>query len=228
MSSQVRKKPHWTARSTAPGDQVAEAGNRGLMNRQSKGYTLLILLFAVSVISIGLLTAVPVWQTQIQRENEKELIFRGKQYIEAVRLYQLKRPGQYPKTLEELVEEKCLRRLYRDPMTSHGEWNLILPYQRGATATQASQKSPAGKRRNRGQVGATDQPAVQKVYIVPMSALDSVANPAIIGVVSTATKKAFKIYLNETTYDKWLFFYGMDPENMPEVVYFGQEEEQEE
>jgi type II secretory pathway pseudopilin PulG len=97
------------------------------MSERQKGYTLLILIFAVSILSIGLLVAVPVWQTQIQREKEEELIFRGNQYVEAVRLFQLKKPGSFPSTLDELIEEKCLRRLYRDPMTSHGEWNIILP-----------------------------------------------------------------------------------------------------
>ncbi|MBN1222819.1 MAG: type II secretion system protein [Candidatus Aminicenantes bacterium] len=195
------------------------------MIQKRKGYTLLILLFAVSVISIGLLVAVPVWKTQIQRENEEELIFRGKQYIEAVRLYQLKKPGQYPKTLEELVEEKCLRRLYRDPMSHHGEWNIILPYQRGATAAPRRQEPSQKNRQRQGEAGRTDEQSFQKVYIVPLSALPAVDNPAVIGVVSSSTEKAFKIYLNESSYDKWLFFYGMDPQNMPEIVYFGQEEQ---
>ena len=111
------------------------------MNRRRKGYTLLILVFAVSIVSIGLIVAVPVWQTQIQREKEEELIFRGNQYVEAVRLYQLKKPGTFPSTLEELVEEKCLRRLFKDPMTTHGEWNIILPYQRGAVCPARDEPS---------------------------------------------------------------------------------------
>ena len=66
------------------------------MGERQKGYTLLILLFAVSILTIGLVVAVPVWQTQIQREKEAELVFRGNQYVEAIRLYQLKKPGAYP------------------------------------------------------------------------------------------------------------------------------------
>lgn len=211
------------------------------MTREKKGYTLLILLFAVSVISIGLLAAVPVWQTQIQREKEEELIFRGNQYVEAIRLYQVKKPGTFPKTLDELVEEKCLRRLYRDPMTSHGEWNLIFPYQRGAlspsrqprrTPQSVFQQTPfrrgtgsAQERSSRaGELGEVGTQSLQKIYIVPLNALPSIDSPQIIGVVSASDKKAFKVYLDSDSYDKWLFFYGMDASNMPEIVYYGQEE----
>jgi len=211
------------------------------VSERQKGYTLLILLFAVSVLSIGFIVAVPVWQTQIQREKEEELIFRGNQYVEAIRLYQLKKPGTFPKTLEELVEEKCLRRLYKDPMTSHGEWNIILPYQRGATVqprqTRRSSQNPfRPSQRQRGRTSREDSSrtiqaargsgaAIQKIYIVPANALESVDNPQIIGVVSASDKSSFKIYQDSDSYDKWLFFYGMDSSNMPEIVYYGQEEE---
>jgi type II secretory pathway pseudopilin PulG len=212
------------------------------MRERTKGYTLLILLFAVTVLSLGLLVAVPVWQTQIQREKEEELIFRGNQYVEAIRLFQAKKPGTFPKTLDELVEEKCLRRLYRDPMTSNGEWNLILPYQRGATtqsrqprrALQSPFQSSPQRRGQRtrqeksstaGQLEGGSSLSFQKIYIVPFSALASIDNPQIIGVVSSSDKKSFRIYLDSDSYDKWLFFHGMDANNMPEIVYYGQEEE---
>jgi type II secretory pathway pseudopilin PulG len=212
------------------------------MSERQKGYTLLILLFAVSILSIGLIVAVPVMQTQSQREKEEELIFRGNQYVEAIRLYQLKKPGTFPSTLEELVEEKCLRRLYRDPMTTHGEWNIILPYQRGATAQpRQARRSPQSpfQRATQRQRGRTTQEgsskaaqatresaaAIQKIYVVPLSALTSVDNPQIIGVVSSSDKSSFKIYMDSDSYDKWLFIQGMDSSNMPEIVYYGQEEE---
>jgi type II secretory pathway pseudopilin PulG len=211
------------------------------MSKRPKGYTLLILLFAVSILGIGLIVAIPVWETQIQREKEEELIFRGNQFVEAVRLYQLKKPGAFPSTLEELVEEKCLRRLYRDPMTRNGEWNIILPYQRGATTQQRQPRSSTDNpfertpQRQRGRIPQQGSRAgqtsggraatIQKVYIVPLSALTSVDNPQIIGVVSSSNKSSFKIYQESESYDKWLFFHGMDPGNLPEIVYYGQEEE---
>jgi type II secretory pathway pseudopilin PulG len=169
----------------------------------SEGFTLIILLFAITLLIIGLLIAVPVWQTQIQREKEAELIFRGNQYAEAIRLFQLKKPGTFPRTMDELIEEKCIRRLYSDPMTKDGEWNIILPYQR---------------------VSAKQKGSLQRVLVVPSSMLGSVSNSQIIGVVSASTQKSIKIYYEQESYDKWLFFFGQDPEKLPDIVYFGQEE----
>ncbi len=169
----------------------------------SAGYTLIILLFALSVLIIGLMVAVPVWQTQIQREREEELIFRGKQYVEAIRLFQLKKPGAFPKTMDELLEEKCIRRLYTDPMTKNGEWNIILPYQR---------------------VSAKRKGSLQRVLIVPSSMLAGIDNLQIIGVVSASTQRSVKIYYEQLSYDQWLFFFGQDPDKMPDITYYGQEE----
>lgn len=174
------------------------------MNK-NKGYTLIILMVAIAVMSIGLLVAIPVWKTQLQREKEEELIFRGKQYVEAIRLFQMKYPGSFPKTFEELLEEKCLRKLYKDPMTEDGEWNIILHHD----------GIPSKKRRS-----------LRKVLIAPQRALSSIDNPQILGVVSTSAKESIKIYNDQKTYDKWLFFYGHDPQKMPEIVHYGQAEKE--
>ena len=80
------------------------------MPRTDRGYVLIMLSIAVLALSIGLMVAVPVWQTLVQREKEEELIFRGKQYVEAIRLYQTKFPGRFPDSLEALSKENCLRR----------------------------------------------------------------------------------------------------------------------
>lgn len=170
---------------------------------------LIMLLIAVSVLSIGLLVAIPVWETQLRREKEEELIFRGKQHVEAIRLYQLKNPGAFPKSLKELLEEKCIRKLYKDPMSSSGEWNVILPY--------AGVSGPASRR--------TPTQSLQTVLVAPQSALASLGNPQIIGVVSSSKRKSIKIYLDQESYDGWLFFYGQDPKKMPEIVIYGEEEE---
>ena len=184
----------------------------GLNMKKKKGYILLILMFGVFMLSIGLLVAVPVWQTQIQREKEEELIFRGNQYVEAVRLFQTKNPGSFPKSLDELFEEKCIRKLYKDPMSEDGEWNIILPY-----SGIAPKKGRRGRRTE-----TSGQSIAQKILVAPHSALSSIQNPQIIGVASSSTAQSIKIYLEQETYDKWLFFYGLDPDNMPEIVYYGE------
>jgi type II secretory pathway pseudopilin PulG len=172
---------------------------RSINKKNDPGYMMLILVFAVAVLTIGLMVAVPVWQTQIQREKEEELIFRGKQYVEAIRLFQQKIPGAFPQSFDDLIKEKCIRRLYKDPLTKSGEWNVILHHP-GNLPQQGS--------------------SAQKVLIASQEDLDSMDHPQIIGVVSPSTQKSKKIYMEQDTYDKWLFYFGQDPNSMPEIVYF--------
>jgi len=187
---------------------------------KKQGYMLIMLMVVVFVLSIGLMVAMPVWQSEIQREKEEELIFRGKQYVEAIRLYQLKNPGSFPKDFEELIKEKCLRRLYKDPINKNGEWNVILAT--GDIGGLESEPTPGGELGPGGREGA-----FQKVLIAPQSALSSIDNPMILGVVSSSKQKSFKIYNGKDTYDKWLFYYGQDPNKTPEIVYYGESRKKE-
>ena len=197
-----------------------------------QGYTIIILLFAVFVLTLGLTIAIPVWQTQIQREKEEELIFRGNQYIEAIRIFQLKNPGRFPESLDELFEEKCIRRLYKDPMTKHGEWKLILLPEgfdtRRSRRTPPSRRRRPQSRRGRKTQSPISQPrklSIQKVMIASVGVLSSIENPQIIGVVSPSEDKSFKIYMTQQSYDKWLFYYGQDPSHFPEIVDYSQKKD---
>jgi type II secretory pathway pseudopilin PulG len=165
-----------------------------------RGYAIIMLLVILSVLSIGLMVAVPVWQTQIQREKEEELIFRGRQIVEAVRVYQSKNPGRYPRSLQELYEKRCLRRLFKDPMTPSGEWNILL-----------LSSSPSA-----GHSGAP-----QQVLLVPQSMLSSLADLKLIGVASSSKRASFRIYNQARSYDEWLFYYGQDAHSRPEVIRLG-------
>ncbi len=187
-----------------------------------------MLLFAITVMAIGLMVAVPVWQTQIQREKEAELIFRGNQYVEAVRVFQLKKPGTFPKSLDELVKEKCIRRLYKDPMSSDGTWNIILLA--GGAAPGGKQRMTPGPGRTFAQASSPGRPlaqgpgqafTAQSVLVAPQSALPSIRNAQILGVVSPSTRKSFRIHNSEESYDRWFFFYGYSPENPPEIITYG-------
>lgn len=181
-----------------------------MRNRQNlapgfpSGISLLILLFAVFLITIGLTIAFPVWETQIRREKEIELIHRGNQYVEAIRLFQKKNPGKFPSSLEDLLQDKYLRRLFPDPMTSDGAWNLILV---------PPPPSPGTRRSNS---------TAPQVMIAPQGALASIESPRIIGVVSSSPQASFRLYLKQNTYDHWLFFLGLDPDNFPEIIIYGE------
>ncbi|MCX8160057.1 MAG: type II secretion system GspH family protein [Candidatus Saccharicenans sp.] len=169
------------------------------------GYTLLLLLIVIFVMSLGLLVAVPVLETQLRREKEEELIFRGKQYVEAIRLYQQKKPGAYPSSLEDLVKEKCLRRVYRDPMAEDGKWNLLL--------------IPSGAEAGRATVRAGETQSSDRLLVVTEENLKKIRNPQIVGVVSSSDKKAIKIYMDEEYYNRWLFYHGQVAGKKPQLIY---------
>src|SRR5512137_2687703 len=90
-----------------------------------RGYLLLSVMIGVLILSVFLLMAVPLWETEIRREQEEELIFRARQYVRAIELYTRKHNNLSPQNFEILVLEKFLRRLYKDPMTDHGRWDAV-------------------------------------------------------------------------------------------------------
>jgi type II secretory pathway pseudopilin PulG len=168
-----------------------------------RGYVLIILLVAILIMSIGLTVALPDWKTELQREREAELIFRGRQYVEAIRVFQVKNPGRFPKTLDELADERCIRKLYKDPMSPDGAWDVIL--------------NPGPSRQGRsGSAG-------QEVLVAPVSALGSIPNPVVLGVVSTSKESSVRLYEDQDTYDKWLFYLGHDPKTQPKITRLGRE-----
>jgi hypothetical protein len=84
----------------------------------------------------------PVWRQQMQREKEAELAFRGEQYARAIYLFQTRNGGQYPPSIDALVQGHYLRKKYKDPMTEDGEF---LPLSVGANQP-GPQGGPAGQR----------------------------------------------------------------------------------
>lgn len=106
----------------------------GFPSRQ-RGIGYLFLLFIVAAMGGLLAGAGEVWQTTVKRERERELLFVGQQYRDAIIAYHNRSPGvlkEYPKSLADLLIDKRfpvtvrhLRRLYRDPMTNSTEWGLV-------------------------------------------------------------------------------------------------------
>lgn len=76
------------------------------------------LMVGIAVMGIMAAVALPVISQSVQRDKEAELIFRGEQYARAVGLFQRKMgPGTLPPNLDVLVDQKFLRRKYKDPIT---------------------------------------------------------------------------------------------------------------
>jgi len=86
---------------------------------REKGYILLTLLLAVSLMVIFAAAVLPSITFEIRRDKEQEMIHRGVQYTRAIRAY-YKKYGRYPAKLEDLDNTNNLRYLrkhYKDPLT---------------------------------------------------------------------------------------------------------------
>lgn len=100
-----------------------------------KGFTYIWMMFVVAMIGITLAGAGQVWRTEARREKEKELMFVGEQFRQAIGSYYESSPGmprRYPDSLEKLLLDnrfptvkRHLRKIFIDPMTASGEWGLV-------------------------------------------------------------------------------------------------------
>ncbi|MBW8877005.1 MAG: type II secretion system protein [Acidobacteria bacterium] len=167
------------------------------------GYNLVVLIIAIAVMTAMLAAMLPLLSQEIRRDKEEELVFRGFQYIEAIRLFQ-RRYQRLPNKLSELIEVKprCIRQLWKDPMTDDGKWGLIfqnndqgqLQMQTGGSNqpppnTHGPQTSDAGDASGLG---------------VPKKG-DVVQVGPIIGVYSKSSQKSILVFAGHERYDEWRF-----------------------
>jgi type II secretory pathway pseudopilin PulG len=175
---------------------------------------MVILVMAVTILNIMVAVALPLMSTAIQRQKEEELIFRGFQYAEAIRDFN-KKFQRYPVKLTELLEAKprCIRQLWKDPMTKDGKWGLIFQNQ----GTPLTVQPPGGAPPTNGPAGqqTTDLPAPGNDQgpqdggsnggiDVPKNG-DVVATGPIVGVYSKSPKTSHLIFYGHQRYDEWRF-----------------------
>ena len=90
----------------------------------------MLVLFLMTLLILASVAVAPNFKTQARREKEKEMIWRGKQYIRGVKLY-YRKTGKFPTSLDDLTKPKLgsirfMRQAYKDPMNQKdGEWRLI-------------------------------------------------------------------------------------------------------
>lgn len=118
---------------------------RGSLNRN--GFTYLTALMLVMIMGIMLGAVGQSWRTLMQREREEELLFRGRQYKNAIERWYNPGAGIQPTPLKDLkhllqdprsqAPRRYLRRLYTDPVTG-GEWVKIEDPQKGIRGVYSS------------------------------------------------------------------------------------------
>lgn len=147
---------------TRPGsDVIGRQGIRrdiGVGGAGQKGFTYIWILFVVALTSVALAGAVQVWRTEVRREKEKELMFAGEQFRQAIGSYYDNSPGlpkRYPDSLEKLLLDKRfptvkrhLRKIFFDPMTSSSEWGLARQPNAGIIGVYSLSKEIPLKRAN--------------------------------------------------------------------------------
>ncbi|MBN2400351.1 MAG: type II secretion system protein [Candidatus Aminicenantes bacterium] len=171
-------------------------GGRASSPLRNGGYVMITLIIAIAVLTVFMLMAVPLWQTAMQREAEEELIFRGRQYVTAIGRYLKKHNNLYAQNLQILHLEKFLRRLYKDPMTDDGRWDMV--FQDNSTA------------------------APKLLVVPPEQAKAYVGRAVLIGVCSSSPETGFREYRGKKKYNEWAFYFGgKENEDMPELHYVG-------
>lgn len=100
------------------------------------GFTYLTVLFTIAIAGIALAEVFINWTQDSQREKERQLLFVGNQFRQAIALYYERTPGavrRYPEKLEDMLTDErynppqhYLRKLYRDPITGQDRWGLVM------------------------------------------------------------------------------------------------------
>ena len=179
--------------------------------RAEAGYAMAALLVAMTVMAIVLTAAMPTWSHMIRREKEEELIFRGTQYARAINQYQRKFANASPATLDVLIEQRLLRKKFRDPFATdkEGEFQMLYLNQQGPASRGGL--GGAGQTGARGIGTAQPQTGTGTVPGGTQGGTTYSTQPSggIVGVASKNTGTSIKIYKGKQRYNEWQFI-GME------------------
>jgi type II secretory pathway pseudopilin PulG len=187
------------------------------------------LLVAMSVMAVMMTVAMPVWKQIAQREKEEELVFRGEQYARAIGLFQRKFANSAPPNLDILVEQRFLRKKYKDPITND-DFAVVLQTQNapgtlpgggrgaavpggvpppapGASAATAGGRGalPAGGGNPRQGPGGSNPPPGSPGSIA--GGVTGGVTGGIMGVTSKSKDQSIRLYKGRSHYNEWQFVY---------------------
>ena len=197
------------------------------------GYAMAALLVAMSIMAIMMTVVMPVWKQAAQREKEAELIFRGQQYAHAIGLFQKKFANAFPPNIDVLVEQRFLRKKFKDPITNDDF--LLLPGGAGAAAPgtgapgsatpgaqapgQRGAQPPGGSsgtttarqpsQPQGGRGGSQTQPggALRGVSDIGTPGAGGGTTAGVGGVASKSKEQSIRLYNGRNHYNEWAFVY---------------------
>jgi type II secretory pathway pseudopilin PulG len=164
-----------------------------------------VLLVTMSVMAIMMTVALPTWRQLVRREKEAELVFRGEQYARAIQLFQTKSgPGTLPPTIDLLVEQRFLRKKFKDPITND-DFAPLVQVAGGAAGGTAAGAAQPGR-----QGGAAPQPVGGAGQRGPAGAQPGTTPGAapvggIMGVTSKSKEQSIRLYKGRNHYNEWQF-----------------------
>jgi type II secretory pathway pseudopilin PulG len=175
------------------------------------------LLVALAVMAVLMSVALPVWRHDAQREKEEELVFRGQQYIRAIRLYQAKNQA-LPPSVDVLVQGRYIRKKFKDPVTGE-DFNLVpaagtIPGQGGQQLGLGGQ--PAGGQRGGPPQAGRGVGAPAGGFVSPTSSFQSAFDGSsgggmvpggMMGVVSKSKEESIRLYQGRNHYNEWTFLF---------------------
>lgn len=163
------------------------------------------LLVALAVMAVLMSAVLPAWRHQATREKEAELVFRGEQYVRAIQLWERKMgPGSRPPNVDILVQQKFLRKKYKDPMSEDGEFQLIYAGMNPAPTTPGArgQPPPGGRGQMPGGRGQVPQ------QVSPAAGRGQIGGGGIHGVQSKSKEASIRVYKGATRYNEWRFIHA--------------------
>ena len=158
--------------------------------RGDSGYAMAALLVGMAVMAVFMTVALPAWSTAAKREKEEELIFRGQQYARAITLFQRKYANTFPPNVDLLVNDRYLRKKYKDPITND-DFQVIYVNQQEGGQPGAVGTVP--------QIGQPIRPTTQ------VGTGTTTGLGGIVGVASKSTASSLRIYSGRSKYNEWVF-----------------------
>ena len=158
-----------------------------------------------AVMAILLTVAVQSVTVQKRRENEEELVFRGGQCVEAIRLFRA-RNGRFPLSLDELYTAKprVIRKQWKDPITGKPDWKPLLFGQAGQEVTPPS---PGGL--------PTPTPAPTPEATPGFGTPGQPQGGPILGVSSRSCDESIRILDGRSRYCDWKFVFEPNKQTGP-------------
>jgi len=174
------------------------------------------LLVALSIMAVMMTVAMPVWKQMSTREKEAELVFRGEQYARAIGLFQRKYANAAPPTLDVLVDQRFLRKKYKDPITNDDFVPIVQGQNApGTTADGRASATPGGQTTLGGPTtsgmtppsptGAPSGSPTATGAPLGASGAPGGVSGGIMGVTSKSKEKSIRLYKGRSHYNEWQF-----------------------